>query len=159
MGSIKRAQMLGKFDLPEELKSTLNKCKSIVFPDSRKELLDIAIGGVGCDYFEVSYDVPGKGIVTEANVAKCKNGLVVNYTDPYMRRRDPNCMVIADKGETDKPRYNEKFGCEFDNLREMTFEWLSEQRLILMPFMAGGNEFGYPALLVAPDNAGFFAGG
>jgi len=28
-----------------------------------------------------------------------------------------------------------------------------------MPFMAGGEELGYPALLVAPDNAGFFAGG
>jgi len=28
-----------------------------------------------------------------------------------------------------------------------------------MPFLAGGFEFGYPALLVAPANAGFFAAG
>ena len=41
----------------------------------------------------------------------------------------------------------------------MSFDWLAEQELILMPFMAGGEELGYPVLLVAPSNAGFFAGG
>ncbi|HML84868.1 MAG TPA: DUF4914 family protein, partial [Bacteroidales bacterium] len=140
-------------------KTVIDKCQSIIVPESRRELLNIAIGGSVNDLFKISYDVPGIGKITEATVAKCKNGLVVNYCDPYMRRRDPNCMVIADKGETDKPRYCDQFGCEFDDLRDMTFEWLSQQSLIMMPFMAGGNEFGYPALLVAPDNAGFFAGG
>ena len=36
-------------------------------------------------------------------------------------------------------------------------EWLREQSLIVMPFMAGGQEYGYPALLIAPRNAAFFA--
>jgi hypothetical protein len=67
--------------------------------------------------------------------------------------------VIADCNESDKQRYKNKYGCEFDELRSMTFDWLSQHNLILMPFMAGGDELGYPALLVAPENAGFFAGG
>jgi len=145
--------------LPEELEKVLQKCPKTIIPDSRSELLDLAIGEKGNDYFEVAYDVPGKGRVIEANVAKCNNGLAINYVDPYMRRRDPHCMVIADDKETDKPQYKDKFNNEFSDLREATFAWLAEQNLILMPFMAGGEELGYPALLVAPDNAGFFAGG
>ena len=103
--------------------------------------------------------MPGKGRVVEATVARCKNGAVINYTDTYLRRRDPDCMVIADEGKSDKQRYRDRYGSEFTSLRKTTFEWLAEQNLILMPFMAGGEELGYPVLLVAPDNAGFFAGG
>ena len=74
-----------------------------------------------------------------------------------MRRRDPECMVIADDEETDKPRYMDVYGENFVPLRNLTFEWLKTQELIMMPFMAGGKELGYPALLVAPSNVGFFA--
>jgi len=35
-------------------------------------------------------------------VAQCRNGLAVNYTEPYMRRRDPECSVIGDARFTDK---------------------------------------------------------
>jgi hypothetical protein len=41
----------------------------------------------------------------------------------------------------------------------LIFDWFKNQELIIMPFLAGGFEFGYPALLVAPANAGFFAAG
>ena len=145
--------------LPDVLKGLLNRGMKITVPESRAELLDLAMGGSGTDLFEVAYEVPEKGHVVEATVARCKNGLVINYTDIYMRRRDPDCMVIADDGKSDKLRYKSEYGSEFDELRSITFDWLAQQNLIVMPFMAGGDEYGYPALLVAPDNAGFFAGG
>ena len=44
------------------------------------------MGGEFCNYFEVSYDVPGKGNILEATVTKCKNGAVIILLDPYMRR-------------------------------------------------------------------------
>ena len=142
--------------LPDSLNQLLQSGLSVTIPETRGELLELAMGGDPL-FNEVSYDVPGHGQVVEATVAKCKNGLVVNYMDVYMRRRDPHCMVIADHGKSDKQRFISKYGTEFDDLRHQTFDWLTTQGLIIMPFMAGGEEFGYPALLVAPDNAGFFA--
>lgn len=151
--------VIGRMVLPEELRAVLAKGKDVIIPETRGELLEIAMGGSNCDYFEVSYDIPGKGRVVEATVARCKNGAVVNYDDIYMRRRDPECMLIADQGDTDKSRYSEKYGTDFSPLRELTFDWLATTDLILMPFTAGIKEMGSPALLVAPANAGFFAGG
>lgn len=151
--------LIERMILPDELQAVLSKVKKVTIPETRAELLEIAMGGKACEHFEVSYDVPGKGRVVEATVARCKNGAVVNYNDIYMRRRDPDCMLIADHSDTDKPRYSEKVGSDFSSLREMTFDWLGTMDLILMPFIAGIKEIGSPALLVAPDNAGFFAGG
>lgn len=145
--------------LPEELQAVISKGRKVIIPESREELLKIAMGGEGCDNFEVAYDVPGKGRVVEATVSRGKNGAVVNYTDPYMRRRDPDCMLIADQGATDKLRYSERLGADFSSLRETTFDWLGGTDLILMPFFAGTNGMGCDSLLVAPSNAGFFAGG
>lgn len=51
----------------------------------------------------------------------------------------------------------ERYKYDFEELRQKTFEWLKDQNLIVMPFMAGGEEYGYPSLLLAPENAGFFA--
>ena len=153
------SNMIEKMVLPKELQVVLSKGNKVMIPETRQEMLEAAMGGKGCDYFEVSYDVPGKGSIVEATVARCKNGAVVNYPDLYMRRRDPNCMLIADQGDTDKTRYFEKYGTDFSTLRELTFDWLSTTDLILMPFTAGIKEMGGPALLVAPANAGFFAGG
>ena len=65
----------------------------------------MAMGEQSEGLFEVAYDVPGRGRVAEATVAKCKNGLAVNYAEPYMRRRDPNCMVVGDAKPTDKESY------------------------------------------------------
>lgn len=145
--------------LPQELQDVLAKGMKIQIPENRHELLETAMGGEGCEYFEVAYDVPGKGRIVEATVARGKNGAIVNYPDIYMRRRDPDCMLIADKEDTDKLRFEDKFGSDFSSLRKMTFEWLSKTDLILLPFTAGAKGMGSPSLLVAPSNAGFFAGG
>jgi len=150
---------MGKMVLPQELQAVLAKKREVIIPESRAELLEIAMGGKGCDNFEVAYEVPNKGRIVEVTVSRCKNGAVVNYKDTYMRRRDPDCMLIADEGATDKLRYSEKFGTDFSSLRQATFDWLGETDLILMPFFAGSQEMGCSSLLVAPSNAGFFAGG
>ena len=151
--------VIGRMVLPEELRDILATGMDVIIPETREELMEIAMGGSSSDYFEVAYDIPGKGRVVEATVARCKNGAVVNYHDIYMRRRDPDCMLIADRGDTDKSRYSDKYGTDFSPLREQTFGWLATTDLILMPFTAGIKEMGSPALLVAPANAGFFAGG
>ena len=151
--------VIKKMILPEELQAVLSKGMEITIPETRDELLEIAMGGKGCDLFKVEYDVPGKGRVTEATVARCKNGAVVNYSDIYMRRRDPECMLIADQEATDKVRYCDKVGTDFSSLRASSFEWLATMDLIVMPFTAGVEGMGTSALLVAPNNAGFFAGG
>ena len=148
-----------KLILPKELNNIIRNGMNITVPETRSGLLEMAMGGKDTVLNEVAYDVHGKGRLVEATVARCKNGAVVNYTDIYMRRRDPDCMVIADNNASDKPRYKDRYGEDFDTLRDLTFDWLADQNLIVMPFMAGGEELGYPALLVAPDNAGFFAGG
>lgn len=152
-------ELIAKMQIPKELQAIIEKGRQIIVPKSREQLLELALGGPDNKYFEVAYDVPGIGKTVEANVALCKNGAVVNYTDIYLRRRDPNCMVIGDDKPTDKERYKDRFGGDFKETRELALEWLSNQDLIIMPFMAGGNEIGYPSLLVAPANAGFFAAG
>ena len=151
--------LMSRFVLPSDLAELVEKGMNITIPETRAALLEHAMGGADTTLYEVAYDVPGKGRVVEATVARCKNGAVVNYNDIYMRRRDPDCMVIADNGESDKERYRNRYGEDFDSLRAMTFDWLATQDLLIMPFMAGGDDLGFPALLVAPANAGFFAGG
>ena len=99
-------ELLKKIILPVELKELLDKSNKKVFvPESRSELVDMAFGEKNEDLFEVAYDVEGHGRIVEATVAKCKNGAAVNYTDAYMRRRDPDSMVIADLSATDKKKY------------------------------------------------------
>ena len=145
-----------KFNLPDEVLNAINH-DEILVPESREQLVKLAIGGQQSGFFEVAYQVPDRGRVVEATVTACKNGVAVNFTEPYMRRRDPNSMVIGDDKPTDKPTYAQRFGGDFAKVRQETLEWLSKQRLIIMPFMAGGKEHGYPALLIAPRNAAFFA--
>ena len=148
-----------KFILPSELERIVEN-KEVILAESREDLSDLSLGRIEGNTFEVAYNTPGIGRVVEATIIRCKNGISVNYADPYLRRRDPDCMVIADKRPTDKSRFIDKFGTEFTDLRKATFDWLEEQdELILVPFMSGGDESGYPSLLVAPANAGFFAAG
>lgn len=150
---------IDKLVLPVELREIIESGADYIIPKDRNHLLSLALGTEENEVFEVAYNVPGKGEVIEASIVKCKNGAVVNYMDMYMRRRDPDCMVVADDGLTDKPKYKDIYGENFKPLRDLTFEWLKQQKLIILPFMAGGRELGYPALLVAPANAGFFAAG
>ena len=139
--------------LPKDVAAVLKASPMVHMPHSRAELFELAIGGPDSTTFEVAYDVPGKGRVVEAEVVKCRNGLAINYTDTYMRRRDPDCMLIADEGPTDKEHFNDRFDIEFSSLREEILAWLSKQELIVLAFCAGNMEPGYDALLIAPANA------
>ena len=145
-----------KFNLDATALDIVENARSVIIPKSREELVTMSLGGHGNDAYEVGYEVNGKMRI-EATVVRCKNGVAVNYVDDYMRRRDPECMIIGDQKETDKPRFADMFEGEFESIREDTFDWLKKQDLILMPFMSGGKEHGYPSILIAPRNAAFFA--
>ncbi|MBI1388457.1 MAG: DUF4914 family protein [bacterium] len=153
---MKAPSVIERFSLPNELRELLENAPSLVIPTGRDHLIELSMGGK-TDLYEVAYDTPNQGMVTEAEVVRCKNGVAVNYTDPYMRRRDPDCMVIADHDPSDKTRFEERFGRPFDRMRGEVLEWLSQQDLMLLPFKAGHDDLGYEALLVAPVNAAFFA--
>lgn len=148
--------LLEKFILPHDLEQILNNSPSVIIPETKEMLYDLIFGNESTNQIDVLYEV-NNTLVKEATVARCKNGAVINYTEDYMRRRDPDCMRIADDQPTDKPRFKDVYGYEFASLKKETCRWLSRQELILVPFMAGGHEYGYPALLVCPRNAAFFA--
>ncbi len=145
--------------LPLEMESILASAPEVTLPETREEILAMALGGQSEGTYDVAYDVPGLGLYTEATVAKCANGLAVNYPEAYMRRRDPDCLVVADEMPTDKPKYRDLYGEAFSPLRSEVFEWLKGQPLLVLPFWAGGESLGCPALLIGPRNAAFFAGG
>ncbi|MDA3845297.1 MAG: DUF4914 family protein [Vallitaleaceae bacterium] len=148
-----------KLILTPEVQSILDEAKDVIIPETRAEMLDMAYGNTDTDVFEVGYDVEGQGYVVEATVTRCRNGASVNYVEPYMRRRDPNCMYIADNKETDKEKYADYFDHSFEDVRQLTFNWLKDQELIVIPFMSGDDEYGYQSILIAPKNAAFFAAG
>ena len=113
--------------LPEEALSVLNSCKSYTVYDTVEQLAIAALGGENNNVFEVKYDIPGKGEVTEAIVHRVQNGVSANYTDPYMRRRDPDTMLIADDLPSDKETFKHRFGYDFSGLKAETFDWLKSQ--------------------------------
>lgn len=157
MSKVDKIAVWSSWNIPVEVKELLDNAPSVVMPETRDDMLSMAVNGG--DYFEVGYDVKDKGFIVEATVAKCKNGLAVNYTESYMRRRDPDCMMIGDGEETDKKHFNELFHVPFSTFRDQTFQWLAEQKLSLLAIMVGGPETGFHGLLISPDNAGFFLGG
>ncbi len=147
------------FDFNEEISDIVAHAPSITIPEDRAHILRMATGG-GQDEFKVNFEVEGKGLVKEVTVMKCKNGVSVNYIEPYMRRRDPKCMCIGDDLPTDKTTYKERFGKDFEDLRQETFEWLKGQELIIMPFTSGDPKHGgYESIIIAPRNTAFFVGG
>ena len=147
--------VLDQVSLAPEVRAALDAAPRIVIPSSREELYDLALGG-GKPEFEVRFDANGTSVL-EATVVRAKNGLAVNYTEDYMRRRDPDSMRIGDDLPTDKPRYADVYGKPFAPLREETLRWLSGQELIVVPFKAGGPVHGYPSLAIVPVPAAFFA--
>jgi hypothetical protein len=148
-----------KLNLPTDARAVLGKAREVVWACAASELADLACGGPGQERFNVRYDVDGKGPVLEATVARVRNGVVANYTEAYMRRRDPDCMFIADDLPTDKVSFKQRFGYEFKTLRDETLRWLADQRLIAFGFRAGRMGMGCDALAIVPSNAGFFAFG
>ena len=156
--SSKLDQTLARIQLPTDTAHVLrpSDTRTIVVPRDRAHLIDLALGGVQ-DHFQVAYDIPQRGCVVEAEVVRCRNGIAVNMPEPYMRRRDPDCMVVADEEPSDKPRFADRFKVPFDDWRTEILAWLAEQSLIVLPFRAGRRESNYDALLIVPANAAFFA--
>ena len=148
-----------KIFLPEEIKDLLKNAKSVTHFNTTAELLKAATGGDSNGSFEVQYEIPGKGMYTEVVVHRVENGISANYTDAYMRRRDPDTMLIADNLPTDKEKFTNIMGYEFDSLRKETFEWLAGNDLATFFYYAGQHPAGTGGLVIAPANAGFFAFG
>jgi hypothetical protein len=148
-----------KISLPDEVQILLNSCKKYTVFETVEDLASAAVGGEGNNKYEVKYDVPGKGEYTEAIIHRVTNGISANYTEAYMRRRDPDTMVIGDKLPSDKERFSDKYGYSFDKLRKETFEWMKNQELALFFYFAGNNNIGVGGIAIAPANAGFFAMG
>lgn len=151
------AAALKKFKVPKELEDILTACPGYTIADNVTELVALACCDQVNGWHEVAYDIPGKGRIVEAQVCRVKNGIAANYMEAYMRRRDPDCMVIGDDRPTNKATYKERFGQDFEVTRQATFDWLKTQELCMFPFIAGGVGIGMDAIVVAPANAGFFA--
>ncbi|MBV9462854.1 MAG: DUF4914 family protein [Verrucomicrobiae bacterium] len=151
------AQPWQKFNPPAEAADVLAACPRVTIFNSTAELVIAACNGSKSNTYEVAYEVPGRGRVVEATVAGVRNGICANYTEPYMRRRDPDCMVIGDDLPTEKSTYRQKFGKEFASVRQETFSWLKTQPLAMFGFLAGHSDVGLDSLVIAPSNAGFFA--
>ena len=147
-----------RISLPDDVIVILSGCKTFSTFDTVRQLAIAAVGGDN-NSFEVKYDIPGKGEVTEAIVHKVTNGISANYTEAYMRRRDPDTMAIADNFPTDKERFSDKFGYDFDTLRKETIHWLQSQELAVFFYFAGNDTIGSGGIAIAPANAGFFAMG
>lgn len=162
MGCLDMALQSGPFDLfkvPDELNAILAECPGWHLARNVEELAELAVNDAVEGWHEVRYDVPGQGSIVEARVCRVTNGIAANYLEPYMRRRDPDCMVIGDDEPTNKPRYAERFGQSFDQTRRETFDWLKTQQLALFPFVSGVPDQGIDAVAVVPANAGFFGFG
>lgn len=139
-----------------DLKELLEKAPSVKVVESVEELFDLACGKLDSDYLEVLYDLPDGRKIVEATVARVRNGIVANYPEPYMRRRDPDSMLIADDKPTDQQRYRDRMGVEFSSLREETLDWLARQDLAVLYFQTGRIGLGEDAAAVVPANAAFF---
>ncbi len=146
-----------KYHPSREAEDILTHCPKLTIASTTAELIELACGGNDSHYFEVAYQVPKQGKILEATVARVRNGVVVNYPEPYMRRRDPDCVVIGDELATDKETYTQRFGTDFVQTRAETLAWLKTQELAMFGFVAGQPNMGVDALAIVPANAGFFA--
>lgn len=145
--------------LTPSLIDVLSNCKGLKVFNTTEELAAASTGGLENETYEVKYEIPGKGVYTEAVVNRVTNGISANYTEAYMRRRDPNTMVIADDKPTDKVRFKNKYGYDFSVLRKETEDWLKGQELAVFFYFAGSHNIGAGGIAVCPTNAAFFAMG
>ena len=147
-----------KMNLPPHVEEILAAAPSVTVAFSIDELVELAIKDAGPDgVHRVGYDLPSGEHKPEAEVVRVRNGVSANYLEAYMRRRDPDCMVIGDDRPTNKPTFDERFGKPFAGVREETFGWLKTQPLAMFAFTAGVGDDGLLAIAIVPENAGFFA--
>jgi len=145
--------------LPKEARRVLEQAPSVSFAATIRDLEDLACGGKDNLQWTVAYTLPDGQEVMETDVVRVRNGISANYFDPYMRRRDPDCMVVADSSPSDKPRFHERYGCAFDKVRQETFDWLAGQNLAVFAFEMGSLGLGGDGVAICPANASFFAFG
>ncbi|MCB9359072.1 DUF4914 family protein [Candidatus Woesearchaeota archaeon] len=145
--------------LSKELIELFSKAKSAEVIHERAKLQDLSVPCDKSQAYDVSYELPNGKTVREASVADVKNGISANYIEDYMRRRDPETMLIADDLPTDKQTYKKKFKKSFDGLRKDTLDWIRKQDLLIVPFIAGNDEYGVHSIAIVPKNAAFFAFG
>lgn len=145
--------------LPADASEILRGCKSFKVFDTVQQLAVAAVDGENNNQFEVKYTLPNNNVVTEAIVHKVSNGISANYTEAYMRRRDPDTMLIGDELPTDKMRFNDYMGYDFETLRKETISWLQSQDLGVFFYFAGRDHIGTGGIAIVPANAGFFAMG
>lgn len=143
--------------LPEETEELLRNASSATFAHTAKDLEDSACGSKENDAWDVTYTLPDGRVVTEAEVVRVKNGVSANYTESYMRRRDPHCLYVADDKPTDKPKFDDNFPFSFEDIRQESFQWLADQDLSVFAFEMGRPGIGGEAIAICPANAGFFA--
>lgn len=149
MSVLEEAEKAGRLHLA----GSVDELVALATPDAA-----LGLGEVGPDgRYTVGYDVPGSGFVPEAIVCQTRNGVAANYVEPYMRRRDPDCMVVGDATHTDKPTFESRFGKPFGELRQETIDWLQTQPIAAFFFRTGLPEKPLNAVAIAPANAGFFA--
>ncbi len=153
------AKPVFNFDLPSELLELINEAPSMTVAKHVTDLVNLAAGGEDSSSHEVYYDLPNGERKNEVIVHRVQNGIAANYHEAYMRRRDPKTMVIADDFPTDKTTYKSRFGSDFSELRQETFDWLKTQDLAMFFFNAGKPGMGSEAVAVIPANAGFFGFG
>jgi hypothetical protein len=124
------AVAIGKnLKLPEEVLELIKSAPRSLFFNSPEEIFKQSMGGEDNLSYDVKYDIPGQGEVTEVKLHRVTNGLSANYTDPYMRRRDPDTMLIGDSQPTDKKKFADEYGYDFSILRSETLEWLKGREI------------------------------
>ncbi len=150
-------KILEAFTLDKEIVDILQTSPELLFVKSKREIIEKIFEGNTKDHVDVTFDIGNGKSYKEISVVRCKNGLSVNFHDTYMRRRDPNAMVIADNNPTNKKTYKEIFSKDFSVTRKETFDWLKKQKLYVVPFYSGTEEAGYLSLALVPKDAAFFA--
>ncbi len=145
--------------LPDEVLSLAGSSPRVLFFNFSAEILKESTGGTEGPLYEVKYEIPGMGEVTEVTLHRVTNGLSANYSEPYMRRRDPDTMLIGDEGPSDKKRFRAEYGYEFGSLRRETLVWLAGQELGIFLCFAGNYPVGAGGVVITPLNASFFAFG
>ncbi|MBI9102449.1 MAG: DUF4914 family protein [Spirochaetales bacterium] len=151
--------LLDKIIFPEEVEHLLKNSPSVKIACNLTDLEKLACGAEGDKEWQVKYALPDGTEFHEADVVRVKNGISANYTEAYMRRRDPNCLYIADEEPSDKPKFNDNFDFTFASLRKETMDWLQGQELAVFAFEMGQSGIGGEAIAICPANAGFFGFG
>ncbi len=156
---MKVESFLACVNLPENIVQMLQKAPSVTVANGIDDLEHLACGNKGEANATVSYDLPDGRHIDEVDVVRVRNGISANYREAYMRRRDPECMVVADHNPSDKPHFSDRYSFDFDGLKQETFDWLAGQDLAVFGFAMGRPGLGADALAICPANAGFFAFG